>query len=263
MSKRKKNKITIFLSHSHKDRDKVRKIRDILEALECEPLIFFLKCLDDKNAELEQFIKDEIEARNIFVYCKSRNAEKSKWVKKELDYINSFDKKRLYTIDIENNFSLSLISFLQTIAQILKRNRIFISYSKRDRITLGALTEFLITNDYHVQEIDYSFDASLAKMDKMNKSTIQAINEGIYLFVYSNDALQSDWWINEVEYTLFHANKDSIIIPVYINKKHDDLQYYPMQRLFDKSPLEISVHPTDEELDNLLNHIITLTNDVR
>ena len=47
------DKITIFLSHSHKDYEKVRKIRDILEMLECEPLIFFLKCLDDQNAELE------------------------------------------------------------------------------------------------------------------------------------------------------------------------------------------------------------------
>ena len=100
----KNEKLTIFLSHSHQDEETVRKIRDVLEILNCEPLIFFLKCLDDNNTELEDFIKREIEARNIFLYCKSSNAEHSVWVQKELEYIKSFDEKRLYEIDIENGF---------------------------------------------------------------------------------------------------------------------------------------------------------------
>ena len=47
---------TIFLSHSSKDIDKVRKIRDILESLDYEPLLFHMKCLDDDNETLEDFI---------------------------------------------------------------------------------------------------------------------------------------------------------------------------------------------------------------
>ncbi|MDE7330430.1 MAG: toll/interleukin-1 receptor domain-containing protein, partial [Clostridia bacterium] len=93
-------KLSIFLSHSHADIEKVRKLRDVLETLECEPLIFFLKCLDDDTDVLEDFIQREIENRSLFLYCKSENAEKSVWVKKELDYIRSFDKNRLYTVDI-------------------------------------------------------------------------------------------------------------------------------------------------------------------
>jgi len=89
-------KLSVFLSHSHKDIEKVRKLRDILEYLECEPLLFYLKCLDDDDDELQSFIKREIEARNIFLYCKSQNAENSSWVQKELDYIKSFDSNRLY-----------------------------------------------------------------------------------------------------------------------------------------------------------------------
>ena len=81
---------TIFLSHSSKDIDKVRKIRDVLEALDFQPLMFYLKCLDDDNQNLEAFIKKEIEARNIFIYCKSEHSEKSVWVQKELEYIKSF-----------------------------------------------------------------------------------------------------------------------------------------------------------------------------
>ena len=81
------DRLTIFLSHSHKDLEKVRKLREILESLDYEPLIFFLKCLDDSNEELEDFIKREIDARNLFIYCKSKNAEDSIWVQKELEYI--------------------------------------------------------------------------------------------------------------------------------------------------------------------------------
>ena len=54
------DRLTIFLSHSHKDLEKVRKLREILESLDYEPLIFFLKCLDDSNEELEDFIKRAI-----------------------------------------------------------------------------------------------------------------------------------------------------------------------------------------------------------
>ena len=62
-------RISAFLSHSSKDIDKVRQIRDILEVLDYEPLLFHLKCLDDDNDDLETFIKKEIESRNIFMLC--------------------------------------------------------------------------------------------------------------------------------------------------------------------------------------------------
>ena len=61
---------TIFLSHSHKDIDKVRTIRNLLESLEYEPLLFYLKCLDDNNDQLEEFIQKEIESRNIYILQK-------------------------------------------------------------------------------------------------------------------------------------------------------------------------------------------------
>ena len=46
------SRITVFLSHSSKDIEKVRKLRDILEALEYDPLLLYLKCLDDDNENL-------------------------------------------------------------------------------------------------------------------------------------------------------------------------------------------------------------------
>ena len=144
------NKITIFLSHSHKDEEKIRKIRDVLEILDCEPLIFFLKCLDDENEELEDFIKREIRARNIFLYCKSENSESSPWVQKELRYIHALDAKRLYMIDIEKDFSRNLISFLKTLTTILKRNRVFITYARYDLYVANKIISYLQANGYNV-----------------------------------------------------------------------------------------------------------------
>ena len=252
-----KEKITIFLSHSHKDQDKVRKIRDILESLECEPLMFFLKCLDDKNARLEQFIKDEIQARNIFVYCKSKNAENSKWVKKELEYIKSFDEKRLYTIDIENDFSLSLISFLQTLVQILKKNRLFISYSGHDRKTVDLLIACLKNNGYSVNNAPTSMPAGCDYAQYIRNAIDSAVKEGIYVYICSERSINSRWCLEELRYAMSINRKDSLILPIII----DDGNGYSIlpKELWGISPLLIHRNPTEIDLKKLIMNLNILT----
>lgn len=126
------DKLTIFLSHSHRDIEKVRKIRDLLEILNFEPICFHLICLDDNNDKLEQFIKDEISARDIFLYCKSENAEKSLWVQKEVEYIKSLKNKRFYEINIDGDYSENLISTLKCIVEIKHKNTIVLYSSEKD-----------------------------------------------------------------------------------------------------------------------------------
>lgn len=41
--------IWVFLSHSNKDYEKVRQVRNILEQQGYRPLMFFLNCLNDDN----------------------------------------------------------------------------------------------------------------------------------------------------------------------------------------------------------------------
>ena len=41
------NDIWVFLSHSKKDYEKVREVRNLLEEQNFRPLMFFLKCLND------------------------------------------------------------------------------------------------------------------------------------------------------------------------------------------------------------------------
>ena len=61
----------MFISHSHLDIEKVRKIRNALEEAGFDPLCFYLKCLTDED-EVEGLIKREIDAREWFVYIDSK-----------------------------------------------------------------------------------------------------------------------------------------------------------------------------------------------
>ena len=62
----------VFVSHSHLDIEKVRKIRNFLESEGIEPILFYLRCMDggdeQKIGALKKLICDEIDAREFFLY---------------------------------------------------------------------------------------------------------------------------------------------------------------------------------------------------
>lgn len=212
----KMKRVTVFLSHSSKDIQKVRQIRDILETLDYEPLLFYLKCLDDDNENLETFIKREIESRNVFIYCKSENAERSRWVQKELEYIKSFDSKRLFTIDITLPFRDTIVQLLQSITDIIRKNRVFIScsYSSPDREFGDYLERLLSENNYDVvryKELRYSEDIEHKR----------SLNEaGTFIAVVSHRSLESIYCKSELGHALHNYNLSpesftNKIIPIY------------------------------------------------
>ena len=67
------NEVWVFLSHSNKDYEKVRRIRNLLEDQSFRPLMFFLCCLED-DQEIDDLIKREIDHRTRFIYGSSDNA---------------------------------------------------------------------------------------------------------------------------------------------------------------------------------------------
>ena len=212
----KMKRISAFLSHSSKDIEKVRQIRDILEVLDYEPLLFHLKCLDDDNGDLETFIQKEIESRNIFIYCKSQNAESSRWVQKELEYIKSFDSKRLFTIDITLPFKDTVVQLLQSITEIVKKNRIFLScsHSSPDKEYGDSIESFLTEQNYDViryRSLDYSQD---------HEHKMSLIEAGTFISVVSNTSLDSIYCRSELGHVLHNYNKNpkafsNKIIPIY------------------------------------------------
>ena len=121
------NEIWVFLSHSHEDYEKVRKVRDMLEDQHMRPLMFFLKCLNDHD-EIDSLIKREIDCRTRFILCDSENARKSDWVKEEVKYIKSQD--RTYeTIDLD----LPIETIKQKLNEFKRKATLFISYNRENQ----------------------------------------------------------------------------------------------------------------------------------
>ena len=116
----------IFISHSHLDIDIVRKIRNKLEDRGFEPLMFFLKCLNDDN-EIESLIKREINEREWFIYVESENAAKSRWVQSERAYISQLSGKKVFTINVNDDIT-------EQINNITKQLKIFIT--EKSQITI-------------------------------------------------------------------------------------------------------------------------------
>lgn len=120
------NEIWVFLSHSNKDYEKVRQVRNMLEEQSLRPLMFFLHCLNDDD-EIDSLIKREIDCRTRFILCDSENARKSQWVQKEVEYIKS-QNRICETIDL----SKSMDEIMSTLQDFINKTRIFISYNREE-----------------------------------------------------------------------------------------------------------------------------------
>lgn len=147
------NEIWVFLSHSNKDYEKVRQVRNMLEEENLRPLMFFLHCLNDED-EIDELIKREIDCRTRFILCDSDNAKDSKWVQKEVAYIKS--KDRLYeTIDL----SKPIEEIKKSLQQFITKTRIFVSYN-REEVQLAKVFALRMRKyDFNVY-MDMLYDSS-------------------------------------------------------------------------------------------------------
>lgn len=271
--------IAVFLSHSHKDIEKIRRIRDILETLGCEPLMFYLKCLDDDNSELEDFIMREISARNVFLYCKSQNSEKSVWVQKELAYIKQLDTSRLYTVDIDNDFEIGLISVLSAIMNMIKKNKVYL-YCAPDKMHIALkIGEKLLKKGYVVKFFDHPTTqirntSSMKNMpvyehEKIKNQiqmhlerevlpTINALmNEGVFVPILSTSLFDGEWstyYVNRFISLIKHTNS-SDIFPIYVDMKKDT--FYQLKET-DAIQL-MSDNLNEEEIEKIASAIINLS----
>ena len=221
------DKLTIFLCHSGKDIERVRKIRDILEYLECEPIVFFLKCLDDDDANLEEFLKKEIKARNIFLYCKSKNSENSKWVKTELEFIRSFDKARCYELDIESDFNLNIIYFLYALSDIIRRNRVLVCCTPSEQDIGERILKYCRDLGYKAKSIYDMRKEIYCNADNYEKSEEEIkleidryVNGGIFIWLISpTSAKKSTRHSRFPEYayeSYERGERKGIILPVVV-----------------------------------------------
>ena len=234
----------IFLSHSHDDIQKVRKIRNRLENAGFEPLCFYLKCLDD-DSEIEDLIKREIDAREWFVFVDSENARKSKWVTMEREYIRSTNKKKIFTINIEDSNEVE-----DTISKIYHNLRIYMSYSHKDTALSQRICNKLKEKDYLVL-FDYE---TLPQKDGFAETLASAIadasKDGAVLALLTPNSIQSLWVQNELKYA---ATLGGNIIPVIVG----DTQLPPSLQLVLAKYLQYHLpeKPTDQEIGDMIHKI--------
>lgn len=151
MADNQSNAIWVFLSHSNKDYEKVRQVRNLLEEQSLRPLMFFLHCLNDDD-EIDSLIKREIDCRTRFILCDSENARKSHWVQKEVEYIKS-QSRICETIDL----SKSMDEILSDLQDFINKTRIFISYNREEYRLAEMVYERLSQYDFSVY-IDKAWD---------------------------------------------------------------------------------------------------------
>jgi len=247
------NKLTIFLSHSHKDIDKVRKVRDILEILECEPLMFYLKCMDEDTGELSDLLKREIRARNVFLYCRSRHAEQSRWVQEEVSYIRSLPGKRLYTIDIDKDFSISMVEFLQELTNIVKANQLFFSYAHQDEISVSAIRDYITKNGYKTFIDTHDLTSGSEWAEQIAENIENAARNGIFLAFITEHSINSPNFRDELNYAI---RQNAKILPVFLG----DISLPPSMsfRLGFRDGLRIPENFSSGDMEKLLQAIRTI-----
>ena len=151
-----------FLSHSSKDIEKVRMIRNAIESEDGNPIMFYLKCLDDDDPFgddeklLKGLISREIMARRKFILCKSKYTEPPlstqwiEWEKEEVRRLSRIKKNiKIYSIDIDNN-----TNYIQEVKEIVKKQKnilLVAPYEIREECRL--IERFLMLKEMQVNSV--------------------------------------------------------------------------------------------------------------
>lgn len=203
----------IFVSHSHQDLDEVRRIRNELEEMGHNPLLFFLKCLGD-DAELDELLQREIRARKFFLLCDSPNSRASRYVQDEVRFIQALQDKVYLTLDLKSDWNAQR----ERIETISRGATVFLSCARDGLWLAETLYRRLRELDYRVwwdrrdlRQEDVWLEARTEAMDR----TVD--EEGIFLLLLSPNALTSQGALNEMRRALeiaTNAERSSKLVPV-------------------------------------------------
>jgi hypothetical protein len=204
----------IFLSHSTKDFEQVREIRNELERRGHKPLIFFLKCLERNDARLPELLRAEITARNWFILCDSPNAAASKWVQEEVAMIQGMDGKVFKKLDL----SKGLQAEQYKLVELSKRATVFLSCSSADRAVAEHIRRALLKHDFSVTIPGFDGPSPYPIQEAVNRPIDAEAARGFVLVLVSPASLTSKWCKYETEYALRLAARShrSNVVPVVV-----------------------------------------------
>jgi hypothetical protein len=205
----------VFLSHSSTDYENVKIVRDYLEENNFNALMFYLKCLEDnpEDEETQNLIFREIEARNIFVLCKSNEADKSYWVQKEKEWVEKSKNKIYREIDIDN-LKIRKCTELSKLDDLMNTSTLFFSYAYQDKKIVDKVYKFLENEGFKIFYENKNIKTGVNWQEKINEAVDEALSTGYFLLFISTNALKSRW----IKYDLdTFMNKNANIIPIIVD----------------------------------------------
>ena len=220
----------VFVSHSTKDFEKVRLVRNALEDSGFRPILFYLKCMEDEG-EINELLKREIDARRRFILCDSPNAQASRFVQSEVEYIQS--QKRMYEIidlsQIDLNNPEAEKDVLNLIKPFKRRASVFINYDYYKDYTFAKQLEFECKkNGFQAWDMDFYVNQTsgsgleLNNWEFLTKQSIKAtLYSGYYIGIISRDL--STKTMKETEYA--YELDSSRVLPIIIDKM--DMEQIP------------------------------------
>ena len=232
--------IWIFLSHSNKDFEKVRRIRNYLEMNSCRPLMFYLKCLSNDD-EIDNLIKREIDCRTRFIICESDNSKESKWVQSEVAYI----KSQLRSYDVID-LSKSEEEINRQLDKIIKNTQIFLSYSRSDAEFVNAVYSHVRKYDLRCYYEEKEFVATKSFQEQLNNAIDFASDFGFVVLFATEKSMLSKWVIYELQYAVEKGAKLLVLLLDEYAKHHykeifPQAQDIPKDDLIDREQCSIRV----------------------
>jgi hypothetical protein len=247
----------IFLSHSHKDLRKVREIRDELERRGHNPLIFFLKCLEDEGTELPDLLRREIGTRTWFILCDSPNAQQSKWVQEEVEMIKSLEGKVFEIVDL----SKDLRTQLHKLAALAKRATVFLSYTRSDYEVASKIIHAFRSRDYKVLLPQDSIQLGRKFVEQMTAAIDHAMHEGCFILLLSLNSVASYAVVTETQYAFSRLSKlgdKSNIVPIFLDNREAATSVMPpsLQLLLSGiQAFDFSLGELDSNIEDLVTHL--------
>lgn len=202
--------IWVFVSHSSKDFEKVRKLRNMMEDIGLRPLLFYLKCLK-KDPEIFELLKREIDVRPRFILCDSENSRESKYVNEEVRYIKS-QRRQYVTVDIEDE-----ASFMRKIQELKRRSQIFLSYSQNDDELVKRIAKALQEVGFNIidfTKMDFGNDFAVS----IRKTILEVSSKGYFIPVVTDSYLKSQWCQEELNCAIKCSDfNPGFILPLVTN----------------------------------------------
>ncbi len=244
--------IYIFLSHSHDDVAAVRKLRNSLENRGFNPIMLYLHSLKRRSA-IKRLLKNEIKAREWFVYCDSPTARKSKWVNWERKYAAKVkDRVRAFTVDITETGDWT--DQLQRETERIERyTTVYMSYAIKDKELARLLRDKLAGFGYQVI-FDADFSSGADYLDKISSMIDSATKNGFVLLLLTENSANRPYVHHEIAYA---EHSGGMIVPVIAG--NPELSERWQMFLKTRSALRVSKTPSESEISSIVNHMLDMT----